>query len=355
MNIESHQSDHSLGEPFLSARSARARAAILKVLDDLGEPAGALKISEMVSGMGIPLQARSVRFHLLKMDQEGLTHNVGKHEGRAITADGKKELVRLSVLHKVGFIGSRMDELAYRMTFDVKSMAGTVVSNVAIINQSDLSRSIYYMKPVFSAGLSMGNRIAVAFYGGKLCDTAAPRGKTIISTICSVTVNGVFLKAGIPVASRFVGLVEMKNGSPMRFLELIQYQGASIDPHKLFIMANMTKVAQYATEGSGIIGVSFREFPSVAADEAKRLVTAMRDANLGGVLAMGRPNCPLLDIPVSEGRTGLITIDGLNPIAALHEAGIPFELTPLAGLENISAFVPFEEIAPMGRRDALLE
>jgi HTH-type transcriptional regulator, global nitrogen regulator NrpRI len=355
MNIDTHDSNQSLNEPLLSARSARARAAILKALDELGEPAGALKISEMIGGTGIPLQERTIRFHLLKMDREGLTHCVGKHEGRAITADGKKELARLSVLRKVGFIGSKMDELGYRMTFDIRSATGSVVSNIAMIRHIDLSRSLHHMKPVFSSGLSMGNRVAVALGGGKICDTAVPRGKTAISTICSVTMNGVFLKAGIPVVSRFGGLLEMNNGSPRRFLELIEYQGTSIDPHKMFILANMTNVSCYAAEGSGIIGVSFREFPSVAVDAAKKLIAAMRESNLNGVLAMGRPNCPLLDIPVREGRTGLITIDGLNPIAALHEAGIPVEFAPLSGLEDIDAYAAFEDIAPMGRRSVYVE
>ncbi len=355
MNFDNQDHDQSLNEHFLSSRSARARAAILKALDELGEPAGALKISEMISGMGIPLQARSIRFHLLKMDREGLTHCVRKHEGRAITETGKKELARISVLRKVGFIGSRMDELGYRMTYDPKLGMGSVVSNVAIINQSDLSRSLYFIKPVFSAGISMGNRIAVEMWNGKVCGTEVPRGKIIISTICSVTINGVFLKAGIPVVSRFGGLLEMNNGSPRRFIELTEYQGTSIDPHKIFIMANMTKVANFAAEGSGIIGVSFREFPSIAIDEARKLVAAMREANLNGVLAIGKPNCPLLDIPVREGRTGMITIDGLNPIAALCEVGIPVELNPLSGLEEISSYVPFEDIAPMGRRSAFVE
>jgi HTH-type transcriptional regulator, global nitrogen regulator NrpRI len=355
MNFDDVDHDDDLTEHLLSPRSARARAAILKALDELGAPAGALKISELITGMGIPLQARSIRFHLLKMDREGLTQCVGKHEGRTITENGKRELARISVMRKVGFIGSRMDELGYRMTFDAGTRAGTVVSNVAIIDQRDMSRSLHYMKPVFSSGLSMGNRIAVRMAGGKVCGAEVPRGKMILSTICSVTINGVFLKSGIPVVSRFGGLLEMKHGSPHRFVELTEYQGTSIDPHKIFIMANMTRVAQYAVDGSGTIGVSFREFPSIAFDEVKKLVSSLRGANLNGVLAIGRPNCPLLDIPVSEGRAGLITIDGLNPIAALHEAGIPVELNPLSGLEDISAYVPFEDVAPMGRQRGFVE
>jgi repressor of nif and glnA expression len=211
------------------------------------------------------------------------------------------------------------------------------------------------MKPVFAAGLSMGNRIAVKMAGDRIGDILAPRGKILLSTICSVTMNGMFLKAGIPVVSRFGGLVEMDGGVPKRFLELTEYQGTSIDPHKLFIMARMTGVSQCASDGSGVIGVSFREFPSVAFEQAKRVIDTLRRLNLNGILAIGQPSRPLLDIPVSDGRTGMITIDGLNPIAALHEAGIPLELTPLAGLEEVSTFVPFSDVAPMGHRATFVD
>jgi HTH-type transcriptional regulator, global nitrogen regulator NrpRI len=211
------------------------------------------------------------------------------------------------------------------------------------------------MKPVFAAGLSMGDRIAVRMAGDRIGEREVPRGKFLVSTICSVTINGLFLKADIPVVSRFGGLVEMDWGVPKRFIELTEYQGTSIDPHKIFIMANLTKVNQCAGGGSGIIGVSFREFSSVAFEQARRVMAALRRLNLNGILAIGQPNRPLLDIPVGEGRTGMITIDGLNPIAALHEAGIPVELSPLSGLEELASFVPFKEVAPMGHRATFVD
>lgn len=350
MNTDNQNSSGNNADPGLTGRTVRARAAILKALDDLGQSAGASRISEMLDGTGIQLRERSIRFHLLKMDREGLTRTLSKHAGRRITDSGKKELARISVLRKVGFVAARMDDFGYRMSFDTDTGKGTVVSNVTIINKSDLSRSLHFMKPVFSSSLSMGDRIAVRMYGGRIGDRDVPRGKVMIGTICSVTINGAFLKAGIPVVSRFGGLVEMENSVPKRFIEITEYQGTSIDPHKIFILANMTKVSQYANNGSGVIGVSFREFPSVAIERARELVFKLSRLNLNGILAIGQPNRPLLDIPVSEGRTGMIAIDGLNPIAALHEAGIPVELNPLSGLEECGTFVPFIDIAPMGHR-----
>ena len=339
----------------LTGRSARARIAILKALDELGESAGASKIAEMLGGTGIDLQARSIRFHLHKMDLEGLTQSVTRNEGRIITEIGRKELARLNVMDKVGHIASKMDELGYRMTLDAESGKGTVVANAAIISKQDLSRSLHHMKPVFASGFSMGDRIAVRMPGGRIGKFEVPRGKIMLSTICSVSIAGLFIKAGIPIISRLGGIVEMANGVPKRFIELTEYQGTSIDPHKIFILASMTRVTQCAQSGCGALGVSFREFPSVALERAKNVISSLTRLNLNGVLAIGQPNRPLLGIPVGEGRTGMIAIDGLNPIAALHEAGIPFELTPLSGLEELSAFVPFKEVAPMGQRSAYVE
>jgi len=337
-------------EHAASGRSSRARLAILKALEELGESAGASKISSMLQGTGIDLQERTIRFHLRKMDRDGLTRFVAKRAGRLITENGRRELACQTVMTKVGFVTSKMDEFGFRMSFHPDAASGTVPANTAFINEIDLPRALHLMQPVFTSGLSMGDRIAL-----RTDDPAVPRGKTGIMTICSVIINGVFLKAGIPVVSRFGGLVEMEHGAPKRFLEIIEYRGTSVDPHKLFIKANFTTVNRCAETGRGVICVSFREFPSAAIDTAKKLVAKLQDVNCHGVLAVGAPNRPLLDVPVGDGRTGMITIDGLNPIAALHEAGVPVELSPLSGLEEISSFAAFKDVAAMERRSASME
>ena len=337
------------------SRTTRARLAILQALDELGESAGAQRIADMLNGSGIHLQARSIRFHLQKMDQDGLTKPLSRHEGRQITETGRDVLARNNVMSKVGFISARMDELGYRMEFDIETGVGNVIVNIARIPKVDLSRAIHHMKPVFNAGLSMGNRIAVRLPGQSIGNYQMRRNEVIISTICSVSINGILQKVGIPVVSRFGGLVEMREGSPQRFIELMEYQGISMDPHKMFIMAHMTDVNRFAATGSGVVGVCFREFPSVAAEKVKQLIARLRMINLNGVLAVGAANRPLLDIHASEGRTAMITLDGLNPIAAMHEAGVPVDLCPLAGLESLSEFVPFSEVAPMERRSTFVD
>ena len=82
--------------------------------------------------------------------------------------------------------------------------------------------------------------------------------KNISRTICSVTLNGVFRSHGIPMAARFGGLLELHDRQPVRFSQIINYDGTTIDPIEIFIRGRMTRVAEAARTGTGVIGAGFR-------------------------------------------------------------------------------------------------
>ncbi len=320
------------------------KLAILKVLQDLEGPAGAARIFQHLSAGGADIQPRTIRFYLLQMDREGLTRPVSRRMGRTLTAKGREELAHANIIEKVGFVASKIDALGYRMTFRNGTGAGTIITNVAAIERGYLARALECMNPVFGRKLGMGSRLAIAREGGVLAGFKVPRGMVLLGTVCSVTVNGILLAERIPVTSRFGGLIEMRDGKPVRFVELIEYSGTTMDPLEAFINANMTKVRECARTGHGIVGASFREVPTVALDDVRRIAKDMERHGLGGIVALGRPNQPLLDIPVAEGRSGMIVLGGLNPIAALHEAGARVTIQSLAGLEDFKSFAPFQSL-----------
>ena len=86
-----------------------------------------------------------------------------------------------------------------------------------------------------------------------------------VGTVCSITLNGVLLKHGVPTVSRFGGLLEMKDKKPVRFVEVIMYEGTSIDPLEIFIRSGMTNYLGAIKTGSGRIGASSGNFPQKAA------------------------------------------------------------------------------------------
>ena len=334
------------------SKSTHIDRMILKALHELGNSAGASTITTVLAGMGISLHPRSVRYHLLKMDRDGLTVCPARRKGRQLTEKGLQELHQADVITRVGFVSARVDELGYRMTLNAGSDTGTIIPNIALIGQKDLARAIHFMTPVYETGLSIGDLVAYKMYGEQIGGVIIPRGKIALATICSMTINSIFTKEGIPVTSRFGGLLRMNNRIPVRFQTIIDYGGTSIDPMKLFILAGLTDVWSCAKTGDGLIGASFREFPSVAYEQVVKLLKHLhRKFNFKPVIVLGRPNMPLLEIPVSEGRTAMVVLGGLNPFAVLHEKGVPADIRPLEGLEALSTFKPFEDAAPIGRNE----
>lgn len=320
-------------------QSDKTRAAILKVLSDSGKTMGAGQIVSALLSAGFDLSPRTVRFYLLKLDEMGFSRLVSRRRGRRITERGRKELARTNVIEKVGIISARIDMLGYRMSFRSSDGTGTVIMNVCLLEDAgDLSNALTEIQPVFSRGLSMAPRLAIAHAREAVGNFAVPAGQIAIGTVCSMTLNGILLHEGIPVVSRFGGLLEMRDWNPVRFVELIEYRGSTLDPFEVFLKADMTRVRSVARTGSGVICASFREIPTVAVEDLRRLEKRLEVHGLGGILAVGRPNQPLHGIPVSDGYCGLIVAGGLNPIAALHEAGMRISVRSLAELKDYNAF-----------------
>lgn len=327
----------------MSTKANRIRNSILRALSENNVPAGAAKLALRLKAMGLELQPRTIRAHLLALDRDGLTALVSRRRGRILTERGKRELTNADVFSKMGFVAARVDDLGYRMSYSYRSGRGTVVANLALIRDRDLSRALLYIAPVFRAGLGIGDRLAVVRAGETIGDFTVPLGSVALATICSVTINGILISTGIPVTSRFGGLLEMRAGEPLRFIDVIEYRGTTIDPLEAFMGAGMTDVMECAKTGNGVIGASFREIPAAALAPVRRILQRLRKDGLGSDLAMGEGSLPLFDIPVTEGRTGLVVIGGLNPLAALREAGVPVTTRSLSGLADMAAFRPIDE------------
>lgn len=317
--------------------------AILKVLEKHQDIIlGSREISRQLRLYGIELTERTVRYHLKILDERGLTKVFGK-EGRKITPKGKEELSRALVSDKVGFIINKIETLSYLTSFNVDKEEGDVILNVSYFPEKNLKDSLRIMKPVFESPYVMSNRVVFARAGEKIGDVIVPEGKVGIGTVCSVTINGVFLKAGIPVISRFGGVLEIDEEAPTRFLALISYEGSSMDPLVVFIKSRMTAVTNALKHHSGKVLASFREIPVVSIEKARELEARLRAKGIGGALLIGNPNQPLLEMPVGMDRAGMVIVGGLNPIAALEEADIITESTAMVILYDYAKLMPFKD------------
>lgn len=325
-------------------RMQRKLMAILRVLHEADRPLGGARIAQELTTAGIDLSERTVRLYLSHADLEGLTENLGRR-GRRLTAKGSEEVASGLAVDKVGFIASRVEGLAYRMDFRLRRAQGHVILNVSTFDARHFVRACREICRVFEAGLGMGRFLAVSGPGGEMGGFQVPDGQAAVGTVCSVSLNGVLLRTGIAATSVFGGLLEIQDGRPYRFTQIIHYAGSTIDPLEIFIKGHMTTVRDASLTGHGAIGASFREIPAAAVNDARRTLARMEQVGLGGALMVGRPGQALLDVPVPEGRTGMIVAGGLNPLAAVEEIGIPTRNIALHTLYPFERLIPWTSLA----------
>lgn len=321
----------------------KKRLHILKILQEESKPVGSQKITESLFRIGIDMSERTVRFHLLDMDRAGYTEYIGKR-GRRITDEGRRELDRARVHERVGFLAARIDQMTYRMKFDLARREGTVLVNTSIIKREEMVKAYPLMFKVFEAGYAMGRMMTLFGAGEHIGDSMVPQDCIGIGTICSITVNGVLLSYGIPTFSRFGGILELLGGVPTRFTAIINYDGTSLDPLEIFIKSGMTDYLGATASGNGQIGASFRELPAASRDSVLSIAEDLEKAGLGAIMEVGWPGQPLLGIPVDESRFGAIIIGGLNPVAILEESGIEVQSRALSGLVDFRKLFSYSEI-----------
>ena len=317
---------------------------ILRILHESSEPVGARLISRRMQERNVALSERAVRYHLKLMDDRGLTRLIGQHDGRAITDQGVEEIMNARVHDKIGFAISRIEILAFRTSLDLDKRQGLVPVNVSFFPQKAFKKALELMKPAFEKGIRVSELVACADEGERIGELAVPAGCTGFATVCSIVVNGILLKSGIPMDSRFGGILQVRNGKPLRFAELITYSGSSLDPSEVFIRGRMTAVRQAAVKGEGKVLANFREIPVPALQLVDKLIADLQNAGIGGVLSIGEVGEPICQIPVDTNRVGMILYGGLNPVACAHEKGVEVENRAMSTLMEYQDLQNFWEL-----------
>ncbi len=328
---------------FESQGVERKVIAILKILNGCQEPLGARVIAHRLKDHGVDLGERAVRYHLKMTDERGLTCLIGR-DGRLLTKQGEEELNTALVKDKIGLAISKIELLAFRTNFDTEKRCGPVPVNISFFPEKKFNKALQSMKPAFDEGFCVSNLVAVARDGEKLGEFTVPKAKIGLATVCSIVINGAMLKAGIPMDSRFGGILQIRKRAPVRFVELIHYAGSSMDPSEVFIRARMTSVKSIAKTGNGKILANFREIPAMCRETAESVVSKLREAGLGGLLVMGNTSEPVCEVPVELNRIGMILIGGMNPICAAEEAGYEADNRAMSTVIDYRNLIKFQEV-----------
>jgi HTH-type transcriptional regulator, global nitrogen regulator NrpRI len=329
----------------VSSQVEREKLAILRILSDSAQAVGSKVIARQLRDeYSIELSERAVRYHLGQLDERGLTRKVSRRDGRLVTPLGMEEMGNAMVGDKVGFVIDKIELLAFQTTFDPRKMSGLIPVNFSIFPADQFKTALKAMLPCFERGLCISDLVAVAREGDKLAGVVIPEGHIGFATVCSIVINGVLLKAGIPTDSRFGGILQMNAGRPWRFSDLIQYSGSSLDPSEIFIAGRMTSIAQAVKIGDGKVLANFREIPAMSLELAHKLFAKLKQAGINAPLALGESSKPVCEVPVGLNKVGVVLAGGLNPVAAAVEAGCTVSNKAMSRVIDFSELVNFREI-----------
>ena len=228
---------------------------------------------------------------------------------------------------KIPFILSKSWNLIQQVNFDVEKQKGDIIANVSYLNRKDLDDALGIMEETFNDNPKYIN----PYY--KLVDHPDDKDKVGIATICSLSIDGILINNGIMSNPKYSGLLELSE--PPLFIELISYNGTTLDPHKIFLSKNMTSIS--GKEGPKKILASVKEIPYISRDYAIQILDILN--NIGfSIYKIGKPRELVYNSKVDNYNFGVITGGGLNSIGAVKEKGIDIEI------KAVEKMIPFEKM-----------
>ncbi|MCK9632822.1 MAG: NrpR regulatory domain-containing protein [Methanoregula sp.] len=303
-------------------RTERKYIEILRILKEHEGPVGAKRLSELMSERGFILSDRAVQYYLSYLDTMGFTEKVGNH-GRILTPIGLEETGNALVDDRIGFIISKLERLAYRNTFDPVTSTGDVAYNLSIVPLESAEKIKTAFDEVVRAGCGFFNSYRMIDQ-----DPRIPHGHVGFITICSISMDGVFQRKGIPVRMAFGGRLEIEKGTPRQFRDLIAYRGTTIDPLELFISSGLTSISAFARTKTGIALANVREVPCAALPQIRETIDLMNACGFVFPVALGNQ---VFNLPHNPYRLSIVAFSGMNYIANAVEHGIQIKTEIGAG------------------------
>lgn len=244
----------------------------------------------------------------------------------------------------IQFTQSTIEDLIFKTTFDPKTGEGNIIVNISLIDESSLDDVSRIFKMVITSGLSVSPYIKIFHEGDVIGNLEIEKGKIGIATVCSITIDGILLKAGIPIKPKFGGIVQIKDGTSVRFTDVLTYASTTIDPLEILMSQELTSVTQTIRTSNGNILANLREAPMAARDDIERTLSNAVDAGFSGILEVSEPNTRILNVPVERDHLGIVVIGGTNPMAAVQEHGIPIQTNAMSTLININELDFIDEV-----------
>jgi repressor of nif and glnA expression len=231
------------------------------------------------------------------------------------------------------FTLSRIENLMQQVSFDPHAMKGKIITNTTRVRRESLADLLGIFSDTIHSGLAVCPFIKIE----------EERKSFKIKTACSLTIDGMLLKQGIPVKPKGGGIVEVAQRVPIRFTEMIMYWATTIDPIDILTSQELTDITGMMRTGEGRILGNLQEAPMLARESIEEVLDQLSSAEFSGVLALGEPNINVLGVSVERDHMGIALVGGTNLVAAARECGIELEHESISDLTDISEMRHIED------------
>ena len=228
---------------------------------------------------------------------------------------------------KLPFLLSKSWNQIQQVDFDIEKQKGNIITNISYINKKHLDDALNIMEETYNNNPKYIN----PYY--KIIENPDDNTKVGIATICSLSIDGILIRNGIMSNPKYGGILELTE--PPLFVDLISYNGTTLDPHKIFLSKNMTSITE--TDGVNKILASIKEIPYITREHAVEILNILN--NIGfSIYKIGKPRELVYNSKAENYNFGVISGSGLNSMGAIKEKGIDIEI------KAIEKLLPFEEM-----------
>ncbi|MBO8179538.1 MAG: DUF128 domain-containing protein [Archaeoglobus sp.] len=292
---------------------------ILRVLEETGA-LSSKEIELELRKRGYNIRARTVRYHLKKLEERGLVrkNSNGKSE---LTERGEMELKRRSAFERLGEFSERIEYNVYLSNFNLYTLSGLVPTNFAFVDKSFFDKVMEIVEECASFPLLISDRIFISDEGESLGGYYVPENSFALGVISNTIYDVILKTAGVNTNPEFAGLMSVENKEARGLTELISYFGTTLSPGLLLLRAGLTSVYSACKSGRGEIIVAIRSFSRYAMDIARRELEIAESKGLRGVIKILHPADRIFGLPTAN-RARLVVSAGLNMMAPLFENGI---------------------------------
>jgi repressor of nif and glnA expression len=233
--------------------------------------------------------------------------------------------------NKIPFFLSKSWNLIEEVDYDIETGNGNIIADISYVNKEDLDKSLDIFKKTYQ---DYPQDISPYY---RIVEDNQNHDKVGIATVCSLSIDGILIKNGIMCKPKYGGLLEIDDSES--FIELISYNGSSIDPHKIFIYKNLTSINKDIT-GARRILASIKEIPNIAREQSTEILSTLSSKDLS-ILKVGKPREMVYNAIVNNYKFGVVASSGLNAIAAIKEQGINIDIKAMESLMPLNEMDKF--------------